>query len=141
MDYIPIGDPNHQSVRSLARAIDFFARAVVGVTVFLARVAASRWLFVSAEFIVAFAGLRVRLSPSVGCIASKSENTSSMGRPSMVRLSRNALFITLSSRCLNPRLNPGSFRFPRLYVSPHDIRSDGKFAKLSIVLAIRRQLK
>ena len=54
-----------------------------------------------AEFIVALAGLRVRLSPLVGCIASKSENTSSIGQPSIVRLSRSALFITFSSRCLN----------------------------------------
>src|ERR671934_2494964 len=81
-----------------ARSIAFFARAVTGVAVFRARVAASRWLFVPAEAIVAFAGLRVLLSPSAGASASKSANTSSRGWPSMGRLSRNRFFIGTSHR-------------------------------------------
>src|SRR5205085_11015266 len=78
---------------NLARSIAFLARAVEGFAVLRARVAASLWLFVPAEAIVAFAGLRVRLSPSVGVRASKSANTSSSGCPSMGRLSRNCFFM------------------------------------------------
>jgi hypothetical protein len=77
----------------LARELVFFARAVVGFAVFRARVAASRWPFVSADAIVDFAGLRVRLSPSAGLIASESPNASSIERPSVGCLSLNRLFM------------------------------------------------